>query len=306
MFIRSADVERCVQSAQSQLLGLYPPRPPHSANVVDIVPIYTIEQAVDDVETNERCPQLVNLCNQLQNTSEWNNYLAQFNGFQQYLIQAWNLTQTPKSLPSWDDIFDILESRVFQQQPLPPGINSTSVNQVVNIASGELHRIWNSTERVKLAVGQLMFEIYSRFSEAISRKENNGKFIPSENFGKFPKFRSFFPKDASKVKYILYSAHDITCSLVLSGLGIFDGSWPQFASHIQMELYDDGGQWKVGVLYNHEKMYLPGCQNQWLCPWNQFQNVVNKVIISTEKEYEQLCSVDHPIVPLNGISQFIC
>jgi len=302
MFIRSADVERCVQSAQSQLSGLYPPQP-KQPNVVNIVPIHTIEQALDDVETGARCQKLVSLCNDLQNTPEWKNYLAQFDSFQQYLIKSWNLTSNPALLPEWDEIFDVLESRVYKRLPFPPGINSTSFQQVVSIASGELYRIWNSTERVKLGAGQFLYEIYSRFSDFISRKE--GKPLISL-FGSYPKFPRFFPEKSDKIKYILYSAHDITCSLVLSGLGIFNGEWPQFASHIQMELYQDEGKWKVGVLYNGDKMYLPGCKNQWLCDWSIFESIMDKVVIKTKKEFDELCMVDKPVVPLNGISEYIC
>jgi len=301
MFIRSADVERCVQSAQSQLLGMYPPQ--HGPNPIRVVPIHTIEQALDDVETSGRCPRLVQLCNELQNTTEWNQYLNQFNPLQQSLIKAWNLTSTPQYIPEWDDVFDMIESRKYDGQPFPPGINASIADQIVSIASGELARLWNSTERVQLGIGQFMFEIYTRFSEFISRRENKS-FEP--NFGKFPKFANFFPKNAANVKYILYSAHDITCSLVLAGLGVFDGRWPKYASHIQMELYSDQGQWKVGVLYNDKEMFLPGCSNQWLCDWGKFESTVQKVLIKTEQEFINLCQVSAPVVPLSGLSEYVC
>lgn len=57
-----------------------------------------------------------------------------------------------------------------------------------------------------------------------------------------------YSRDISSIKFSLFSGHDTTLIPMLHAFGLFDGEWPPYASHIEMELYRRRDGDTVGVV----------------------------------------------------------
>ena len=85
--------------------------------------------------------------------------------------------------------------------------------------------------------------------------------------------------DKREKKLFVYSGHDTTINAFLALLKLNDGQWPQYASNIVLELYEQVDEnepskktYFVHTLYNSKQMILPECS--LYCPWTQFESLV--------------------------------
>eukprot|EP01105_Mastigella_eilhardi_P010271 TRINITY_DN2401_c0_g1_i1.p1 TRINITY_DN2401_c0_g1~~TRINITY_DN2401_c0_g1_i1.p1 ORF type:complete len:430 (-),score=96.41 TRINITY_DN2401_c0_g1_i1:158-1402(-) len=67
---------------------------------------------------------------------------------------------------------------------------------------------------------------------------------------------------AAQPRFALYSAHDSSVRVLLNMLGVFDGTWPAYASYLAFELYTDTAAQtdRVRLTYNGRVLSLPACQ----------------------------------------------
>jgi len=126
------------------------------------------------------------------------------------------------------------------------------LEQIFDAANWELSFTYNNTEYLELSIGLLLQDIITNFDNFL-----NGQNAPI---------------------YFLFSGHDSTIGPLLAILGLFDGLWPPYASHIEFELWQDSNE-NYGVIlkYNGDILTLPCCTSS-LCPYDTFRQFAIQLI----------------------------
>jgi hypothetical protein len=71
-------------------------------------------------------------------------------------------------------------------------------------------------------------------------------------------------------------------------LGLFDGNWPPYASHVELELWSDASNnYYVQVKYNGQVLKVSGCDNP-MCSFEQFQRFA---LTRMPTNYAQQCAL---------------
>ncbi|KAI8517781.1 mitochondrial acyl carrier protein [Branchiostoma belcheri] len=104
-------------------------------------------------------------------------------------------------------------------------------------------------------------------------------------------------------RLIMYSAHDIDVSALLSALDVYNGLSPPYASCVMVELYRDSlGHFSVQILYRNDSSHepyvltIPGCEK--FCPFDDFVHLNDEVILDPGK-WRRACELP-PITWLSG------
>ncbi|XP_073512535.1 testicular acid phosphatase homolog isoform X7 [Phyllobates terribilis] len=111
----------------------------------------------------------------------------------------------------------------------------------------------NPTEKARLTGGILVDAILQNFTEAV--------------------------KKSSRLKMVMYSAHDSTILALQGALGIYSGLHPPYASCHIFEFYKESdGSYSVGMFYRNDtreepyELALPGCASP--CPLHLFSQLL--------------------------------
>jgi len=215
-----------------------------------VIQMSTMDNAMEDLWVNEAlCPKLYAVENQMYNTTLWLSYHSQFNALWKNLQIILNNT----NLPGWGGTSDVFEALLCHGFSLPDGISLDMARQIKAIADWELNYQWTiSDSYVKLGMGFFIQELFDRL---------NG-----------------FVRGTDDTKFALYSAHDSSVGPILGTLGMFDGLWPPYRSHIHFELWSDANEnFFVQVKYNDKVLKPPGCQDV-MCPYDQFERLLRSRI----------------------------
>eukprot|EP01114_Cavostelium_apophysatum_P005511 TRINITY_DN1662_c0_g1_i1.p1 TRINITY_DN1662_c0_g1~~TRINITY_DN1662_c0_g1_i1.p1 ORF type:complete len:414 (-),score=73.82 TRINITY_DN1662_c0_g1_i1:50-1291(-) len=257
IYVRSDDIPRTFQSAEAHLLGFFPPE---SRTEAQIIQINTIDLSKEYMQANNRCPAFMQHCNDVQNTSEWQAVLQQYEPLKQKLQVSWNSS----SIPWWIGTFGSIESRDANNVPFPPGVNDNIYQELENISVWQIYQLYSNPQYTQLGIGPFVQELYDNMVDRVS----NGILDP---------------------RWKLYSAHDTTLAFLLIGFGAWDGTaWPPYAGNILLELYiDDNGDFFVQFLYNGNLMQLPGCAEK-MCTWAEFSAIADTLI---PDDWEKQCGL---------------
>jgi len=254
IWVRSSDVPRTLDSTMAQLTGLFPP----SANGdfdVDLININTMDTETENMWANFLfCPRLIEIEQSVFNSSEWIAEQAKILPFQQKLQSILNIS----SISDWSSLLDVMESTRCHGFPLPNGITDDIADQINEIASWQAAYLWDNDEYGKLGSGLFLKEIFDRMDDRV----NNNIATPN---------------------YFMYGGHDTTVGPLAATLGIFDGVWPPYRSHIEFELWSDAASnFYVQLKYNGQVKSIPSCSV--MCPWDQFSAFVSSRLLNYPQE----------------------
>jgi len=256
-FIRSTDSPRTFASAQSQLLGFYPPSKRFSADVIDI---FTIEPPRENLLPNMRCPKLGKMCYQIEQSNEWQQKQNSLNNLKKQLQTIWNTT----NIPWWIGLYDAFYSRQYHQIPLPDGITEDMVQQITDLVVWQLNFLYGSPDVAMLGVGTFITELVQQMNNVVSEGQKNPK-------------------------WIYYSAHDTTLALVMAGFNILKGTgWPPYVANLIFELWQDTdeNEYQVHLLYNNQTIIIPGCDE--FCDFEIFVKAASQFSI-TQDDWANEC-----------------
>jgi len=164
------------------------------------------------------------------------------------------------SLPDWPGLFDAFQVLTCYNQTYP-GMDQEIIDQIFANANWQWNYQLNNSELVTLQMGSFTTELVKNIRSYIG-----GEAMP---------------------QYMVFSGHDTTIAPLLASLQSYDGQWPPYASHMEIELWSNtAGQWYVQVKYQGEPLVLPTCSGASMCPYSQFLTLVNPLI---SVNYPQAC-----------------
>eukprot|EP01111_Echinosteliopsis_oligospora_P011190 TRINITY_DN3630_c0_g1_i1.p1 TRINITY_DN3630_c0_g1~~TRINITY_DN3630_c0_g1_i1.p1 ORF type:complete len:415 (+),score=70.32 TRINITY_DN3630_c0_g1_i1:124-1245(+) len=249
--IRSTDVPRTLASAQAHFQGLFPQQD-NQTDEIPVVDIFTIEADLDNlVGANPTlCPRLVQINELIAQDPVYVAYMQNNSDFLAELTSLLNYTDSAEWI--WEDLLDVFEVMKCYDTPYPPGITQDMVDRTLEIANWQENFQLNNTELVKLSIGSFTQELIDAMQRVMDGEE-----MPL---------------------YMIYSGHDVTIAPLLASLSVFDGEWPPYAAHTEIELWFDSEkeEYQVLVRYQGENVQLPYCVDDgYLCPYSYFYKGVS-------------------------------
>ena len=256
VYARSTDYDRTIMSAQSVLLGMYPPgtgpSTPNSTTPAlpsgfQPVPIHTIPAADDsafliDIGSSKISPLIAKY---VYTRTDWKEKSTEMET--QYA--RWSQV-TGMQVASMYDVLslgDTLRAYVNHSVALPNGLTNEEANQIIEASDWIYATIFKPKEVGDAAGKAALKKITTYLKQAAEQK--------------------------SKSKFVLLSAHDVTTLGVMSALHAPLDAAPTYASDLNFSLYEAGSQnYYVKVTYNDMPVNIPGCNGN-VCTLSQLLNM---------------------------------
>ncbi|HCJ1124946.1 TPA: histidine-type phosphatase [Legionella pneumophila] len=243
LYARSTNIKRTITSANSLLLGLYPPNKRDVMN--QKITIETIPVDKDNLLIVKPSKNIFALAKVF------------FVSHQTWKIKTVNIknklkywsTQTGIKLNNFqqlDLLADNLYIRKLHHIPLPRGISSDDASEIIALSEGAQINYFKLKEISYPTGHEFIKTANNYFDQAIQSN--------------------------SQLKYVLYSAHDSSIMSVMTTLGTPLNEIPRYASLLNFSLFQRENNYYVRVSYNDKLVKIPLCGKEY-CTLSQFKKL---------------------------------
>lgn len=263
VYFRSTDVNRTLMSAQSQMMGLYPPStgpklplsqaftavPPISVEneneVISFldskalvyqsqaVPIHTLPASEDLVlQASNSCQLLSQNLDALYSSPQYSQ-TATSNPTVTQTIQTLLNVSPAQATAHLSAVVDDLICNQFVGNELPEEVTEGFMQNATEVFNELFALPYQTDQNARLFSSGFFLELAQALQEVSEGKEKN--------------------------KFRLYSAHDTTVAGILAGLQAYNNKQPPFASTLIFEVFTQNYALYVDVKYNDQKLSISGC-----------------------------------------------
>lgn len=257
VYVRSTDMNRTLMSAESMLMGLYPPgtgpllsanKKPALPNAFSPIPIHTIPTDQDKLllpKTDKNIFSLIKLYWFKQTV--WKEKTAPIED----KLKRWEDvtgidTHDPEKI---SQLADNLFIREVHHVGLPKGISTKDAAEIRALGK------WVTVTALKTKEAT-----YSMGHEFLTTLATYLKQASEEN---------------KPLKYVLFSAHDSSIMSVMTTLGVPLEEVPHYASHLNFALVENDQKYYVRVTFNDVPVMIPGCRER-MCSLEEFVAVTER------------------------------
>jgi hypothetical protein len=263
VYFRSTDVNRTLMSAQSQMMGLYPPStgpklplsqaftavPPISVEneneVISFldskalvyqsqaVPIHTLPASEDLVlQASDSCQLLSQNLDALYSSPQYSQ-AATSNPTVTQTIQTLLNVSPAQATAHLSAVVDDLICNQFVGNELPEEVTEGFMQNATEVFNELFALPYQTDQNARLFSSGFFLELAQALQEVSEGKEKN--------------------------KFRLYSAHDTTVAGILAGLQAYNNKQPPFASTLIFEVFTQNYALYVDVKYNDQTLSISGC-----------------------------------------------
>lgn len=254
MEVYSTPINRTVVSAQSLLMGLYPPstgpKLPGNEDALPYsfqpIPIMTNGKTGDlDIFTDNRTLRHEILDKDIRTSEEW---ITTTNQYAQKMKRWSEILEVPfNDLYDLDAIGDTLFIQKISHFPLPPKLSETETDEIIDLGEWVYVTVFNNKKISKILGLNILTSIQNYFKIAASHQ--------------------------TKLKYVLLSGHDINISALLALLEVPTPETPPYASDLNFSLYEKtNGETYIVVTFNDVVQIIPSCKTN--CTLNKLEQLI--------------------------------
>lgn len=257
MQVRSSDFDRTLMSATSLLMGLYPPGTgPYLSGTKQAalpqnfqpIPVHTVSRAEDRLIVSQFDQKRFNtlLKKYVFSKADWQAKEAQFKPKFAYWSEAIGTSIT--DMARLNLVGDILSVGELNHVPAPAKLSDEDVKQIISLGKWVFIAKNKPREIGEFFSHALLSVIAKHFTEVVQQK--------------------------TPLKYVLFSAHDVTILALMSAMQVPIDQLPPYASDLNFMLFiEDEKNYKVKITYNNKPVFLPGC-NGANCSLQRFIEII--------------------------------
>eukprot|EP00741_Cyanophora_paradoxa_P021521 tig00021357_g20777.t1 len=256
LYIRSTDVPRTIESAQSLLHGLYPPSTRPSG--LPPIPIHMLEEARETLWMNTKlCARLEDTLRAIKKSDEYRQRKKEADALREELSKI--VGEPVENLPDVLVLHDAIVCHAHHGEPLAH-IPDDLKRRLQHAGHWQAYASLAHPDAIRYGLGPFMGELLEQQKAALEARHGH--------------------------RFALFSAHDSTVFPILEILGVWDRSWPPYASNIVFETLRDrkSGEVFVRSSYNGKALDPPGCAGASPCPLERFRALVNAWVPDLKKE----------------------
>lgn len=254
VYLRSDEGDRCVQSLETMLQGMFPTQATSKDYV--IYDINTMDSYYDNIVPNWNiCPIYESYIRDAFLTPQYQQFYNE-RVVPLYANLSIALGYDVDSYEDIEQIHDCLVVHACHEQPIPSGVTDLLFAEVMQVETYSYKAIYNYPDPItnaKAGIGYFLQELVSQM-------------LPALGQGSGPVYKMLF-----------FSGHDTTVMPILSAFQQWDGLWAMYASQMQFEIYQNqtnSSDYKIRIAYNGRNILVPGCSGA-LCDWNTFYSYVS-------------------------------
>eukprot|EP00762_Andalucia_godoyi_P000937 ANDGO_03731.mRNA.1 Counting factor 60 len=271
MFVRSTDVYRTRQSVEAQLLGMYPTSTRKFSSPIEV---HTVDANAEYMFPNGGlCPKLAQLLKNATETPEYQAWEVKMSPVLEQLEQVFGATAD--QMPPWSGLYDALITTLAHNHTMPPGLTSELQQQIFDAADYVMQASFAGQLTARLGMGRVVGDILDSMLFFVNKTSK----APERGIQPAP--------------WMAWSGHDTTLGPLAIALGVWDGVWPPYATHLIFELLQSKSTHKfyVHATYNNVDVVFPTCQGQAVCPFEQFEQLAVPLVPT---DYAAECAVPSP------------
>jgi acid phosphatase len=269
VYARATGKDRTLMSAQSFMLGMFPPGTGPNASTVkesalphsiQPVPIHAATPSHDILlHAYKNCPRLSELKDEVKNSAEWKQKEEENKEFLKQLASVFG--EKKISLSKVSAVYHVVNSEEIHHQKQIPDLTQEMKAKIAKIKDWVLAQKFKTREMGRMGAGNLLNDIINKMRHVEEQGHAHGVHRTEKE-----------QKSKTLPKFTLFSGHDGTILALLSAMGLKNYKIPEFASFIEIQLHETpSGEFTVSLNYDDENL-IPECKNS--CSLRDFEQLM--------------------------------
>ncbi|KAG5877249.1 hypothetical protein JTB14_019627 [Gonioctena quinquepunctata] len=254
-YAQTTDIDRTHMSAQSNLLGLYPPKGGDiwNENVLwQPIPVHP-----SDANITSTISYCTALNNELARVLNYDPFFVNLNEENQELY-SYLTNNTGDNITAVSDVELIYDTLMIEKEfgyTLPNWTESVYPEPLTTLSAYVFKAYAFNRKLARLSAGTFLNAVVEHFESILS--------------------------NSTTKKFQMYSAHDTNLAIILQSLGAFNDVPPYFANSIYFELRESSSTPYINIYYKNkdelEQITVEGCQFD--CTLADFQALLSDIIV---------------------------